>query len=296
VTALLRAELSRALSRRLVRVLIGAAVAAIAFAGVMVFLHTEKFDVAARERARTELEVDLRQCMSESSQSQCRLDITLAQYDKSLYLTDLWPTNDDREPVLGIAIMFLAFGGLLAAASVVAAEFRSGMLGTLLTWEPRRVRVAVARVMSAALAAVVIAFVLQVIFIGALLPSMLMHGGTTGADADWLRGLLAAMGRGAAFTGVAAVVGASLAFIGRNTAVALGVTFVYLNFVENAVRVWRPGLGRWLIVDNAGAFLMGPQPDVVASPFPVVVLLLYAFGLLALGVAIFRRRDIPGVG
>ncbi len=296
MTALLRAELSRALSRRLVRVLIGAAVAAIAFAGVMVFLHTEKFDVAARERARTQLEVDVRQCMSESSQSQCRLDITLAQYDKSLYITDLWPTDDDREPVLGIAIMFLAFGSLLAAASVVAAEFRSGMLGTLLTWEPRRVRVAVARVTSAALAAVVIAFVLQVIFIGALLPSMLMHGGTAGADADWLRGLLAGMGRGAAFTGVAAVVGASLAFIGRNTAVALGVTFVHLNFVEGAVRVWRPGLGRWLIVDNAGAFLMGPQPDVVASPFPAVVLLLYAFGLLALGAAIFRRRDIPGVG
>ena len=65
---------------------------------------------------------------------------------------------------------------------------------------------------------------------------MLLHGGTAGADADWLRGLLGAMVRGAAFTGLAAVVGASLALLGRNTAVALGATFVYLNFVESAVR------------------------------------------------------------
>jgi ABC-2 type transport system permease protein len=296
VTALLRAELSRALSRRLVRALIGAALAALAFAGVMVFLHTEKFDVRAQERARTQREVDVRQCMTESPESQCRLDIPLAHYDKSVYLTDLWPTDDDREPILGIGILFLAFGGLLAAASVVGAEFRSGMLGTLLTWEPRRVRVALVRVTSAALAAAAVAFFLQVIFIGALLPSMLMHGGTAGADAEWLRGLLAAMVRGAAFTGLAAVVGASLAFIGRNTAIALGVTFVYLNFVETAVRAWRPGLGRWLVVENGAAFLMGPQPDVVASPFPAVMLLVYALGLLALGVAVFRRRDIAAVG
>ena len=76
--------------------------------------------------------------MTEGSPAQCRRDITLADYDRSVYLTDLWPTDDDREPILGVVILFLSFGGLLAAASVVGAEFRSGMLGTLLTWEPRR--------------------------------------------------------------------------------------------------------------------------------------------------------------
>ncbi len=296
MNALLRAELRRALSRRLVRVLIALALVAIAFAGVVVFSHTEKFDARARERARNQLEVDIRSCVTEGASAQCRQDITLAHYDKSVYLTDLWPADDDREPILGIAILFLGFGGLLAAASVVGAEFRSGMLGTLLTWEPRRVRVAVARATSAALAAGTIALVLQVVFVLALLPSMLLHGGTAGADADWLRGLLAAMVRGAAFTGLAAVVGASLALLGRNTAVALGVTFVYLNFVESAVRAWRPGLGRWLIVDNAAVFLMGPRTDVVASPFPAVMLVVYALGLLAVATAVFRRRDIAGPG
>jgi hypothetical protein len=291
VSALFRAELSRALSRRFVRVLIGIAVVAIVFAGVMVFLHTEKFDAPARARAHTQLQVDVQQCMTERSEVECLQEFSLGHYDKSVYLTDLWP-QDDREPTLAIAIVLLMFGGLLAAASVVGAEWRSGMVGTLLTWEPRRVRVALARVMSAALAAAVIALVLQIIFIAALLPSMLLHGGTAGADAEWLRGLLGAMAKGAALTGLAAIVGASLALIGRNTAVALGVAFVYLNVVESAVRAWRPGLGRWLITNNTVDFLMGARADVTASPFPPITLILWAAGICAVATAVFHHRDI----
>ena len=41
---------------------------------------------------------------------------------------------------------------------------------------------------------------------------------------------------------------------------------------------------------------MGPQADVVVSPFPAVMLVVYALGLLALATAVFRRRDIAGPG
>ncbi len=238
----------------------------------------------------------MQQCIGELTETECRQELTLEHYDKSIYLTDLWPQDDATDPILGVASVLLIFGALLAAASVVGADWRSGMLATLLTWEPRRVRVAAARVSSAAFAAAAIALLLQLVLIAALLPSMLLHGGTGGADAEWWRGLVVAMGKGAALTGLAAIVGASLALIGRNTAIALGAAFVYLNFVESAVRAWRPGLGRWLITDNAAAFLMGPRSDVVASPVPAIMLVVYAVGLFAAAAAVFRRRDIPSVG
>ena len=41
--------------------------------------------------------------------------------------------------------IFLVVGALFAGASVAGAEWRAGSMTTLLTWEPRRVRVIVGR-------------------------------------------------------------------------------------------------------------------------------------------------------
>src|SRR5437764_174009 len=56
--------------------------------------------------------------------------------------------------------------------------------------------------------------------------------------------------RSAVLTGLAAALGASLAMIGRNTAVALGAAFVYLNVVEGVLRAWKPWLGRCFISEK----------------------------------------------
>src|SRR5439155_27264654 len=121
-----------------------------------------------------------------------------------------------------------AVGALRAGASMVGADWRAGTVGTLLTWEPRRGRVLLAKLVSVALLAAAIALVLQILFILALLPAMLGRGTTTGADAEWFRGLVAVLLRGAALVGMAAAVGAAIASLGRNTSAALGAAFGYL--------------------------------------------------------------------
>jgi len=66
----------------------------------------------------------------------------------------------------------------------------------------------------------------------------------------WWWGLVGGVTRSAVLTGLAAALGASLAMIGRNTAVALGAAFVYLNVVEGVLRAWKPWLGRCFISEK----------------------------------------------
>jgi hypothetical protein len=260
MTALLAIELRRALARPLVRILIALALVAIAFAGVITFMETR----------------------------------TPAP-DGPIKLTDLWPA-DGEDPIVIISSLFLAIGALFAGASVVGAEWRAGSIVTLLTWEPRRVRVGAIRVLVAGLAAAVIGFLLQVVFVSALLPALLAHGDTSGAGMAWFWGLAGGMARSAFLTGLAAAFGASLAMIGRNTAVALGAVFAYLNVLEGGLRAWKPSLGRWLISENVARFLLAKPIEGLPFNRSTLAAGLTVTAYVALvataAIYLFRRRDI----
>jgi hypothetical protein len=257
---LITIELRRALSRRLVRVLVGLALGVTAIAGVITFIQTGK--------PTPEAPIDL---------------------------VELWPASGE-DAILMVTAFLLAVGGLFAGASVAGAEWRAGSMATLLTWEPRRVRVFVARMTAVLLAATVIGLVLQVVFALALLPALLAHGSTAGADAAWFRGLVAGVARGAVLTGLAATLGASLAMIGRNTAVALGAAFVYLNVLEGVLRAWKPWLGRGLISENAVIFLtdgrVADLPFTRSTVTATVTVVAYVVAIAAAAAVLFRRRDI----
>ncbi len=97
-------------------------------------------------------------------------------------------------------------------------------------------------------------------------------------------------------TGLAAAVGASLAMVGRNTAVALGAAFVYLNVVEGVLRAWKPGVGRWLISENVAIFLLGGRvedmPFTRAPLTATMTIVAYVAAVAAVATMSFRRRDI----
>jgi hypothetical protein len=94
---------------------------------------------------------------------------------------------------------------------------------------------------------------------------------------------------------VASVIGFAVASIGRNTAAALGAGFAYLAVIENLVRGLRPGWQRWLFTDNAAVFITGGD---VSFTFErtmlqaLVLLAAYAAALFAVGVVMFRARDV----
>ena len=209
-------------------------------------------------------------------------------------LVELWVPDGD--PLLGVAAMFLLIGGVLGGASMIGAEWRAGTFATLLTWEPNRRRVAVAKIAACGAVAFLVALGLQVLYCAAFLPAALGPGTTEGADAAWLWSLLGAGVRIAALTGLAASLMAAIAMIGRNTAAALGVAFAYLMVVENIVHAWKPWAARFLLGPNGAVFVTGADLETEEFSRSAVTagLTLTAYvGVVALlAVATFKRRDL----
>lgn len=265
MTALLLVEMQRDLARRLVRVLVLLGVVATVVVGLIVAANSQPPDAVGYFVVDT------------------------------FHLTDLW-TEDGGEAVIVAPIVFLAIGGLLAGASTVGAEWRAGTMATLLTWEPRRVRVALAKLTAAVVLAFAISLALLVFFTIVLALVASTRGSTEGVDGAWLRSFVGVLLRGSSLVAFTAGAGASIAMLGRNTAAALGAGFAYLLVGENLLRAWKPWTGRWLFGENATIFLTWDQLDGVGfSRGPLTAtttLAAYLAVLAAAAVASLRARDV----
>jgi hypothetical protein len=209
-------------------------------------------------------------------------------------LVELWLPGADS--VLGVGAIFLLIGGVVGGASMVGAEWRAGTFTTLVTWEPARGRVAVAKLLACGVVAAAIAVVLQVLFCAAFLPAAWGRGTTAGADREWLWSLSGAVLRVALLTGLAASLMASVAMIGRNTAAALGVAFGYLVIFENLVRAWKPWSSRFLLGPNGAVFVTGANLDTESftrsTLAAALTLTAYAATVGLIAVASFWKRDV----
>jgi len=256
---LLVTEIRRALARRLVRVFVVVALAGIALVAILILVNSQPDDVDA------------------------------------LSPDDVWSTGEDEGGVLQAgALLFLVFS-LLAGASLVGAEYKAGTLTNLLTWEPRRLRVFASKLAAAALVAAGLFVVLELLL--ALVVAGLVSARGTGwenVDDDFLRGVTGYLARGALVTGGLAMVGASIAALGRNTTAALGALLGYLIVVESIVRGLRPGWDGWYLVENVFIALDGQRIDDVTRSVPGSALVLLGYlALIVVGTAVvFTRRDV----
>ena len=201
-----------------------------------------------------------------------------------------------RDILVGTSFVFSALG-LVLGASFIGAEWHWGTIATLLTWEPRRTRVLVAKLLACVAATFVLFVVIQVVFALVLWLVAATRGVTEGTgSAAWVRSVGGVVARSAALGAFSAAVGVAIATVGRNTAAALGVGFVYFGVVEGLIRGLRPGWQRWLVGDNGTVFLTG-----VDNGFPPLhrtmtssglLLLAYAAALAVIAVAWFRARDL----
>jgi ABC-type transport system involved in multi-copper enzyme maturation permease subunit len=190
----------------------------------------------------------------------------------------------------------LAIVGWTLGASFVGAEFASRSMTTLLTWEPRRLRVFLAKVAAVLLANAVLALMTLLVFVAAMLPSLALHGGPMRADDPSTATLAGIVLRGTALAVIATGLGFSLAAIGRNTAAALGAGFAYVIILENIVGSFREGSRRWLLLGNVIVFVSGrdsggdiPGRTVTAA---AVILVVVAVTFLAGAYGTFRSRDL----
>jgi hypothetical protein len=192
-----------------------------------------------------------------------------------------------------------AFGAILAwllGASLIGAEWRSGSMTTLLTWEPRRTRVMVAKGIAAVFVSFIVVMVLQGLLVGSLFPAAYLRGSTAGTTTEFWRQLSYMGLRSGGLAALAALTGFALASLGRNTAASLGVGFFYAAVIEGAVvGNFVPKARPWLLVRNAVVFIVNHRVEFIPNRTPEqagLILLGYAVALFLISVVVTRARDV----
>jgi len=185
---------------------------------------------------------------------------------------------------------------IVLGATAVGAEYRAGTVTTVLTWEPRRVRLLTARLAAVAVVAMGFYLLVNAVFVGGWAIGAAANGITTGADSEFWKVLLLVLARGTVLAAVLAVLSGAIATLGRNTGAALGIWFGYLIAVEailgNQVRETAP----WLLTVSAAAFfgwrsysLGGHHVGPLGGTLHV---LLYLVAVGGVALAVFARRDV----
>ena len=261
-------EVRRSLRRRVVWSLVAAALAGIAVIGLVAFFDSRDLDVA-RVRAENSLHPAV--------------------------LVDWWVPGGGDGVLMGVAF-FLLMGALIGGATVAGGEWRAGNVATLLLWEPRRPRLFVARVAASFACAAAIAVTLHVVLFVALLPAVLLHGTTAGANASWWLDLAAAVVRLSLTTGLVAAVAACLAFATRSSAGAIVAVWAWLALAETVLRTHVPSARSYLVSENVvRALTWADVPGAQSSRSPAsagVLLAVYGVAIAACAAWSFSRRDV----
>jgi ABC-2 family transporter protein len=315
---LLLAEWQRLTARRFVRLLL--ALALLAYL-VILGIATTQFarttpELLEQARARRDQAVQeqesfrqdcLRGAPPGQEQAACGPQTTVEQLPLDQFLPKQPFSLGNDLPGGSLAVAMASAALLfLVGATAAGADWSSKAIVGLLFWEPRRLRVLGAKLLSSLALAAVVAVVAQVVWLLAG-TALARTRGTTDVPGGFWPDLLAQDVRAVVLALMTSTLGFGLAFLARSTGAALGLGFLYFAVIENAVRGVRPGWSQYLFGENAGALVqqggarvfLPTQGPVVEETFVqlsntrgALTLLLYCALVLLVGTALFHRRDI----
>ncbi len=295
---LLSSELLRARSRRLVKVLLIIGVLGILVGVTIGAVHSSKPPAAQLALAEHKRAANIQTCMK----GYRNIPPTLIPADSCAtsvrdYLAEpAFDVNDIGGLLRGTSINLIVIGWLVGA-SLAGAEWAAGTMTTLLTWEPRRIRVLLAKLIAAIITVLVLTLALQLFLAGALWLLAATRGANMPDPGLW-SGIFGSLLRVSALAAVAGVFGMAIAMYTRSVTAAMASGFIYLAVIEGLIRGYRPGLAHYLIGDNAAAWVSGRPFRSGASGISVtpahgaVVLLIYAAILVGAAAISFRGRDV----
>jgi hypothetical protein len=102
--------------------------------------------------------------------------------------------------------------------------------------------------------------------------------------------------RAAVVAGIGAAMGHALAWLARNTAVAVGAVLGYVAVIEPLLQAVRPSWEPWFPVGNAVRFITANPENVIgrtrSTGGAALLLIIYGAGLALVSLVLFRRRDV----
>jgi ABC-type transport system involved in multi-copper enzyme maturation permease subunit len=300
VTRLLRAELRRFVARDVVRMFAVAVLVAIVIGAVITAWNSRNY---APDDAQYRSE--LQRCLDGQYVPENRLPRrydTMEQFCADNVRPEYYGRGDQRfalrdlPNILQGAGLLVVIGGLLLGASFVGAEWHAGTMTTLLTWEPRRVRVLMAKSIVAAVCVFVLMALLLLLFALALTLVASTRGITDNLGEHFLRSVAGTTLRVAACSSAGALVGMGIAMLTRSTAGAVAIGFGYLAMIEGFVRALRPGWQHYLLADNIAVVVTGSDSGIMRVPVTfthaAVTVLIWVAALTGVAAVAFRSRDV----
>jgi len=200
----------------------------------------------------------------------------------------------------GVASGVLFTLGVVVGASFVGAEWNSGSMSTLLTWEPRRGRVLAAKLVAAVVTTMAVSLLVVAVVVLLLLPSAALHGTTSGVPWWTLAGVGVRIGT---VTAIGAALGVGLASLMRSAAGPIATWLIFQFVASPALILWKRWLVRWLpdgIIRQFVSLEGAIRASVNGVPFSFggnvlrggLLLAAYALALVAAGYSAFRARDV----
>ena len=316
---LVRSEALRARSRRVVWVLLIAALLGALVGVVIAMANAERPTQASVQRGERDWKRAIAECEAGSYYAEDDLPpgITLEAYCRENIRREFFVPQPDivledlPEIVEGAAAM-LAMLGVVLGASLAGADWSTASMTTVLTWEPRRTRVWLAR---AGIASLVVAIVVAIIIVAfAVMWSIASSvSGSTTTSEGFAGETVATSWRAVVIAAVFGVIAHAVASLGRSTIAGVGILFGYAVIVEGFVAGFVESLQPRMLIRAAtvvlsgnplldprasatfagGAFLDAPPGAIwLDVPGAWVVLVAYVIVLGAISIAAFRARDV----
>ena len=224
--------------------------------------------------------------------------------DHTMRLRTLWLESGGRTQettLLSVSIYLFVLAAALAATGI-GGDYRAGTVGTPLTWEPRRVRLATARLLAIVAVVLGIYVAVMVVLVGGWWLGAATRGSVS-VPAHFWPDVVGVLARCAAATVGFALLTAGLVLVTRSTVGGILVWFAYLVGIEGVLAAQVAGLREKLIIVNLAAFLDGHavrfssvggsgRPVVVRPADGPVLLVAAVLVVVVLGVLVFRRRDV----
>jgi ABC-2 type transport system permease protein len=203
--------------------------------------------------------------------------------------------------------------GVLLGATLGGADWGAGTIGTLLTWEPRRLRVLLTRAVVVAVMVFAITVALQGFVSATFWAATALRGSAQTSSGIW-RDAVEQILRNSVLASGFGVVALSVATLTRSTAAAVGALFAYLVIAEGFLSsVWTDLQPRLLV--HAATVVASQQPllkgNATATYGPNgalidvsnngvllsvrgawIVVGVWVLGLLGFALVAFRQRDV----
>jgi hypothetical protein len=270
---LVRAEISRILSRRFVQLMLLLLVATFCLTILVVLAKSKQPSDRLWESARQQAAVvnqdrlaAYNACLNNPNSPTAACEALPDEVEPEQYLYGVFNFSREIEDLVYFLTAFLAFFGFLVAASAIGSELQSGSVINLLLWRPNRSAVLGAKMAVALGFVAVVSVVASVIYVAAFYGIAAWVGwvGDVGDPFFWVDLILRCV-RGVILALVLSTVGFTIATIGRHTAAALGTVIGYLIVWELGARLIVEAFNvenntfrdQWFLASHVTAWMIG---------------------------------------